>query len=123
MMSTPHVIPSKRCHASAFTLIELLVVVAVIAILMSIMLPSLSEARRQARTVKCAAQMRAFGQGMSEYATEWDGAILGNAHTSGSFLLNPPVPPATVPTAAANYYDGTTWQPLSNLSCPNISQI
>ena len=57
---------------TAFTLIELLVVVAIIALLISILLPSLSQAREQARTVKCAANQKQMGFANSMYADESD---------------------------------------------------
>ena len=57
----------------AFTLIELLVVVAIIALLISILLPSLSRAREQARVVKCASMMRQIGIVNHMYANEFDG--------------------------------------------------
>ncbi len=44
-------------RASAFTLIELLIVVGIMALLMSILLPSLSRVRYQARSTKCLAQL------------------------------------------------------------------
>ena len=53
-----------------FTLIELLVVVAIIALLISILLPSLGAARRSARAVKCAANMHSVGQAFSIYLAE-----------------------------------------------------
>ena len=56
-----------------FTLIELLVVVAIIALLISILLPSLSQAREQARTIKCAANLRQFGLANHLYADDSDG--------------------------------------------------
>ena len=51
----------------AFTLIELMVVVAIIAILISILVPSLARARQQAMQVKCAANLSTIFKGMFHY--------------------------------------------------------
>jgi prepilin-type N-terminal cleavage/methylation domain-containing protein/prepilin-type processing-associated H-X9-DG protein len=63
-----------RC---AFTLIELLVVVAIIAMLMAILLPTLRAARELARRTKCAANLRslAIGHQQYRYAFNCDGMM------------------------------------------------
>lgn len=58
---------------NGFTLIELLVVVAIIALLISIMLPSLSHARKQARAVACAANYHSAALAVHTYLSEYAG--------------------------------------------------
>ena len=54
----------------AFTLIELLVVVAIIALLISILLPSLARARELSKRTVCSANLRGVGQACKIYAQE-----------------------------------------------------
>jgi len=74
----------KRKRRLAFTLIELLVVVAIIALLISILLPSLSRARELSKRTVCLANQRGIGQGCHIYAQDGDvfpmyaGSSVGN---------------------------------------------
>ncbi|NOX59075.1 MAG: prepilin-type N-terminal cleavage/methylation domain-containing protein [Planctomycetes bacterium] len=56
-----------------FTLVELLVVVSIIALLISILLPSLKQAREQAKSIKCLAHSRGMGQATMVFAGSHDG--------------------------------------------------
>ena len=61
--------PLRSMSASfrAFTLIEVLVVVAIMALLIAILLPSLGAARRAARTVACRSSLHEMGLALSMY--------------------------------------------------------
>ena len=67
---------NKRCHKpTGFTLVELLVVISIIALLLSILMPSLGRAREQARSVVCGGQLKQLVLGINLYATDNDGIV------------------------------------------------
>jgi prepilin-type N-terminal cleavage/methylation domain-containing protein/prepilin-type processing-associated H-X9-DG protein len=83
----------RRAGRPAFTLVELLVVIGIIAVLISILLPALNRARRQAKAVQCSSNMRQVAMAMLQYINS----------AKGKF------PPAEVQTGGDIYPNGWFW--------------
>ena len=75
--------PISRPRRSAFTLVELLVVIGIIALLISILLPTLSRARQSANVVYCLSNLRQMGVAANLYTDAYKGSrpigIWGNS--------------------------------------------
>ncbi len=70
----------------AFTLIELLVVIAIIALLLAIIMPSLSRAKMYAHRVMCANNLRQQALGTLLYANDHDSEVPRSQSGSGFYL-------------------------------------
>src|SRR5687768_14416137 len=72
----------------AFSLIELLVVIGIIAVLIGILLPVLSEARKSASAVQCASNMRQLASALISYAGEFGGKFPPNTASFKMYWYN-----------------------------------
>ena len=66
----------RSANRAAFTLIELLVVISILALLVSILLPSLSRARRLAKKNVCQVLHKGYGLATEMYSFDNDGVMM-----------------------------------------------
>lgn len=99
-----------------FTLIELLVVVAIIALLVSILLPSLSAARGSAKNVRCLTNIRSQSQITQLYldANRDQFPVRQGTATGGSSVYN-----AFLPSRTILNFDK---RPIDILTCPDDNE-
>jgi len=77
MKKATHSRARNPVRAGGFTLIELLVVISIIAVLIGILIPTLSSSRNNARRVKCLTNLKGIGVGVALYMdTESKGLLL-----------------------------------------------
>ena len=111
-----------------FTLLELLVVIALIAILASLLLPALNQAKARARRVGCLNHLRQIGVAFQSFAHDHNGqfpmAIPGSSGGSAEFTS------MSYKTAGAFYFSFHHFQVLSNelvsprlLVCPADARV
>ncbi|HEX8915560.1 MAG TPA: prepilin-type N-terminal cleavage/methylation domain-containing protein [Humisphaera sp.] len=80
--------PNGPRDRGAFTLVELLVVIGIIALLMSILLPTLGRVREQANRMKCASNLRQIATAALLYATDHGGKFPRTYYQQGVGLPN-----------------------------------
>ena len=106
-----------------FTLIELLVVISIIALLISILLPALSAAKRRVKVLTCLSQLQQIGVGMATYVADDPGYSYPPPFAiSGARVWDNEDPEGTVPDRRPMFRDIAAGRPQDLWFCPFIEE-
>jgi prepilin-type N-terminal cleavage/methylation domain-containing protein/prepilin-type processing-associated H-X9-DG protein len=109
----------KRRHA--FTLVELLVVIGIIALLISILLPSLNRVREQAKETQCKSNMRQIWLACKMWSGEHKDYVPRGAKVNENRTYNPPDLAGFPPVGPSDMERTTAW--LMDPSSPTIGGV
>jgi prepilin-type N-terminal cleavage/methylation domain-containing protein/prepilin-type processing-associated H-X9-DG protein len=132
---------AQKLPRRAFTLVELLVVIAIVAILASLLAPTLSQAKTRAKNTLCKNNLRQVGLALVQYTatydayvpsgiwgpdsiTSWDqllGTYLGQPVVPFHYKVDPPPPPAKPPFLCPVYSAGMRNMPFDSQYRPQYS--
>lgn len=128
---SPHLPPCLRASvvnvfSPAFTLIELLITIAIIALLISILVPGLRSTVSTARTTKCISNQRQLALAWSLYANDYREFALPAAYWQEQFIGSGPIvywfgadaPDASPSSGIIMPYFNTNRAERSALECP-----
>ena len=105
-----------KMRKRAYSLIELLVVIATIALLMSMLVPTLGQAHAQAKAVVCAGRLAQLGHAFHMYAAEYRGQAMPLAYTESSIVGTRPAVYwwGTNDAGAVDHTQGFVWPYLQS---------
>jgi prepilin-type N-terminal cleavage/methylation domain-containing protein/prepilin-type processing-associated H-X9-DG protein len=101
----------------AFTLVELLVVISIIALLLSILMPSLSKAREQAKTTVCKSNLKQVNVAAMLWSIDNDDWALPADYAGFSKTVFNSTTSIAGPFADLMGYTNTKWQTRRGLFC------
>lgn len=113
----------RLLRRQGFTLIEVLVVVAIIALLVAILMPSLSRAKAMTRMVQCQSNMKQLATAFAMYTTESKGRLPGADDYGADWLGHNNKPGIAGLAYGRNPEDGTIYKHMGKnklaYACPD----